>query len=166
MTSLFSNPIATVDAYNADGSLSKDENGNVAKIKGMIDMGGFDFSKTEEDLYVVSLLEKYNNDQAKVEEYLEETWGEEYDAYAEIYQLEDVFAGEYHGDGEDLTEEMRTYVSKMINDASHPETKGCVVVTERLAELLQMLMEKYTFENVDNAWLKVCYYYDHLGPNG
>ncbi|MBR5524516.1 MAG: redoxin domain-containing protein [Clostridia bacterium] len=166
ITSLFSNPIATVDAYNADGTVQKDENGNPVKIKGMIDMGGFDFSKTEEDLYVVSLLEKYNNDQAKVEEYLEETWGEEYDAYAEIYQLEDVFAGKYHGEGEDLTEEMRAYVSKMMNDASKPEMKGCVVVDERLAELLQMVMEKYTFENVDNAWLKLCYYYDHLGPNG
>ena len=68
--------------------------------------------------------------------------------------------------GEDLTEEVRSYVSKMINDPAHPETKGCVVVDERLAELLQKLMEKYTFENVDNAWLKLCYYYDRLGPNG
>ena len=34
----------------------------------------------------------------------------------------------------------------------------------QLAELLQMLMEKYTFENVDQSWLKLCYYYDYLGP--
>ena len=34
------------------------------------------------------------------------------------------------------------------------------------AELLQKLMGKYTFENVENSWLKLCYYYDHLGPNG
>ena len=68
--------------------------------------------------------------------------------------------------GLNLTEEVRSYVSKMINDPAHPETKGCVVVDERLAELLQKLMEKYTFENVDNAWLKLCYYYDRLGPNG
>ena len=166
ITSLFSNPIATVDAYNADGTVQKDENGNPVKIKGMIDMGGFDFTKTENDLYILSLLEKYNGDQEKAIEYLKETWGEEYDAYADIYELEDVFAGKYHGEGEDLTEEMRAYVSKMMNDASKPEMKGCVVVDERLAELLQMVMEKYTFENVDNAWLKLCYYYDYLGPNG
>ncbi len=166
VTSLFSNPIATVDAYNEDGTVQKDENGNPVKIKGMIDMGGFDFTKTEDDLYILSLLEKYDGNQKKTVEYLKETWGEEYDEYADIYELEDIFAGKYHGEGEDLTEEIRAYVSKMMNDASKPEAKGCVVVDERLAELLQKVMEKYTFENVDNAWLKLCYYYDYLGPNG
>ena len=39
-----------------------------------------------------------------------------------------------------------------------------VVVTEELAEILQMLMDKYTFENVDHSWTKLCYYYDYLGP--
>jgi len=24
-------------------------------------------------------------------------------------------------------------------------------------------MDKYTFEGVDNSWLKVCYYYDFIG---
>ena len=166
VTSLFSNPIATVDSYNIDGTWEKDENGHVVKIKGMIDMGGFDFSKTEEDLYILSIIEKYNGDQKKAKEYLQDTWGEEYDSYAELYQLDDVFAGKYHGKGEDLTEEVRKYVSKMITDSSKPEANGCVVVDERLAELLQKLMGKYTFENVENSWLKLCYYYDHLGPNG
>ena len=39
-------------------------------------------------------------------------------------------------------------------------------MTKELAEILQKLMDKYTFEDVDNSWLKICYYYDHLGPNG
>ena len=30
--------------------------------------------------------------------------------------------------------------------------------------LLQQLMEKYTFQGVENSWLKLCYYYDHLAP--
>ena len=34
------------------------------------------------------------------------------------------------------------------------------------AEGIRPILEKYTFENVDNAWTKVCYYYDYLGPNG
>ncbi len=164
ITALFSNPIATVNAYNEDGTLQKDDKGNVVKIKGMIDMGGFDFSKTEDDLYILSIMEKYNGDIQKTEAYLKELWGEEYDTYAEYYQLEDVYAGRYHGDGEDLTQEMRGYLDDMIKDGN-PEREGCVVVTGRLAEILQMLMDKYTFENVDNAWLKVCYYYDYLGPN-
>ena len=48
----------------------------------------------------------------------------------------------------------------------YDETKlenGCMIVTVELAELLQMLMDKYTFEDVDQSWLKLCYYYDHLG---
>jgi hypothetical protein len=24
-------------------------------------------------------------------------------------------------------------------------------------------MDKYTFQNVDNSWLKLCYYYQYLG---
>lgn len=163
VTSLFSHPIATVPAYNEDGTIKKNDKGETEYIKGMIDMGGFDFSKTENDLYILSILEKYDGDQKKTTDYLKEQWGEDYDAYVEEYKLDDVFAGKYHGSGENLTEEIKKYVSKMDNGATNPERKGCVVVDERLAEILQLLMDKYTFENVDNAWLKVCFYYDHLG---
>ena len=97
--------------------------------------------------------------------YLRELWGEDYDSYAEIYQLEDVYEGKYHGTGEDYTEEMKTYLDDIITSGSE-ELKGCVPVTERLAELLQLLLDKYTFENVDNSWTKICYYYQYLGPNG
>jgi len=161
LTALFSNPIATVPAYNADGSLKKNDKGEQEYIKGMIDMGGFDFSKTENDLYIVSILNKYNGDKKKADDYLKETWGADYEANAESYKLEDVFAGKYHGNGPDLTAEIKTYVAKM--KTAPAELKGCVEVDKRLAEILQMLMEKYTFENVDNSWLKLCYYYDHLG---
>lgn len=166
VTSLFSNPIASVPAYNEDGSLKKNDKGEQEYIKGMIDMGGFDFSKTENDLYILAIFDKYNGDQKKALDYLKETWGEDYDAYAEEYKLDDILAGKFHGTGEDLTEEIRKYVDKMDDGSTNPERKGCVVVDKRLAEILQMLLEKYTFENVENAWLKVCFYYDHLGPNG
>ncbi len=165
VTNLFSNPIATVNAYDENGNKTYDENGDPIMIQGMIDMGGFDFSKTEDDLYVLSVLEAQGNDPEKAREYLRNTWGEDYDSYAELYQLEDVLAGKYHGTGEDYTEEMRGFVDDMITSGGK-EVKGCVVVTERLGELLQMLMDKYTFENVDHSWTKLCYYYDYLGPNG
>ena len=164
ITSLFSNPIATVPAYNENGTPQKDENGKPVYIKGMIDMGGFDFSKTEDDLYILAILDKYNGDQKKAIEYLKEQWGEEYDGYAANYKLDDVLAGKYHGTGPDLTAEIKTYLNQM--STANNETKGCVVVTERLAEILQMLVEKYTFENVDYAWLKLCYYYDDISANG
>ena len=125
-------------------------------------MGGFDFSKTEDDLYVLAYLDKHNGDVEATDAYLREMWGEEYDEYAKLYQLEDVYEGIYHGTGEDLTEEMRGYYKDIINQPG--EKQGCVVVTQRLAEILQMLMDKYTFENVENSWTKLCYYYEYLGP--
>lgn len=127
----------------------------------MIDMGGFDFSKSETDGEILAYMKQNDNDVEKTKKYLKELWGDEYEGNAENYQIDDVFAGRYHGDGPDLTEEIRTYVSKI--DKSNTERKGCVVVDQRLAEILQLLMDKYTFEEVENAWLKVCYYYDYLG---
>ena len=165
LTALFSSPIATVNSYNEDGTLALDKDGNPVMIKGMIDLGGFDFSKTEEDLYVLAMLEKNGNDVAATDKYLHDLWGEDYDANAQLYQVQDVYEGIFHGEGEDLTEEMRTYVDQIITTGSE-EKIGCVVMTERLAELLQMLMDKYTFAGVDHSWTKLCYYYDNIGPEG
>ncbi len=132
-------------------------------IKQMIEMGGFDFSKSETDGEILAYLKQNGNDIDKTKDYLKKLWGEEYDQNAEIYQIDDIFEGRYHGTGKDYTEEIRGYASKILRNGG--ETEGCVPVDERLAELLQMLMSKYTFEDVENAWLKVCYYYDYLGAN-
>lgn len=126
----------------------------------MIEMGGFDFSKSETDGEILAYLAQNDNDVEKTDEYLKKLWGEDYEANAEIYQLEDIYAGRYHGDGPDLTAEMRAYAKKI--DKSGTEKNGCVVVDKRLAEILQLLMDKYTFEGVDNSWIKLCYYYDNL----
>jgi uncharacterized protein YihD (DUF1040 family) len=165
ITNLFSNPIATVNAYDENGNLKRDENGNIIKVKGMIDMGGFDFSKTEEDLYIMAIMDKCNNDIDATKTYLKDMWGEDYDANAKVYQIEDVFNGKYHGKGEDLTDEISAYLSKMYNGPKK-ERVGCVEVDKELADILQKLMDKYTFEGVDDSWRKLCYYYDYLGPNG
>ena len=157
IASVFDTPISTVT--------TQDSNGNSVQVLGMIDKGGFDFSKTGDDLYILGYLKKYNYDVEATDAYLRELWGEDYDTYAEAYQLEDVYDGRYHGTGPDLTEEMRGYLDDIITTGS-VERQGCVVVTERLAEILQMLMDKYTFENVDHSWTKLCYYYDYLGPEG
>ena len=129
-------------------------------IAQMIEMGGFDFSKSETDGEIIAYLKQNDNDVDKTIEYLKKLWGSDYDANVELYQIEDVFEGRFHGAGKDYTEEIRGYLSKVEKSGA---TDGCVVVDERLAELLQMLMDKYTFEGVENSWLKVCYYYDHLG---
>ncbi|MBR4881645.1 MAG: hypothetical protein IKU19_06900, partial [Clostridia bacterium] len=129
----------------------------------MIDLGGFDFSKSETDGEILAYMKQNDNDPDKTREYLKELWSEDFDTNVEIYQIEDVFNGKYHGDGPDLTEEIKTYLSKM-DKSSNAEVNGCVPVDERLAEILQLLMDKYTFEDVENSWLKICYYYDTLGP--
>ena len=148
MTAIFDTPIATV-----------------GDVRGMIEKGAFDFSKNEDDMYVLGYLKKNNGDVEATKAELKEVWGEEYDAYAELYKLDEVLAGKYHGAGEDLTEEIKTYLDDIITSGPE-ERRGCVVVTERLAEILQLLMDKYTFQNVDHSWTKLCYYYDYLGPNG
>lgn len=148
LTSVFGSPIATV-----------------GEIKGLIDKGGFDFSKTENDQYVITALEINGGDKEKTLQYLKEQWATDYETYYEEYKVEDVFAGIYHGEGEDYTDDIKPYLSKMINDG-HEERKGCVEVDEKLAQILQKLMDKFTFEDVDNSWIKLCYYYDHMGPQG
>ena len=119
VTSLFSHPICTVNSLDDNGNVILDENGNPVQIKGMIDLGGFDFSKDSE--------------------------------------------GEA-ASGPDLTEEIRGYVNKCYSGSAR-ERVGCVPVDARLAEILQLLMDKYTFAGVDHSWTKLCYYYDYLGPD-
>ena len=134
-------------------------------IQQMIQMEGFDFSKSENDLYVLGIMKANGNDKEKTKKALEKEWGESYEAYYAEYKVDDVFAGKYHGAGKNLTSKIKEFEKKIIKSGPKAE-QGCVVVTKELAEILQLLMDKYTFENVDNSWLKVCYYYDHLGPNG
>ncbi len=136
----------------------------VGNVTGLVEKGAFDFSKTEYDAYILTVMSENDNDVEKTEAALKEMWGEDYDANCDIYQVEDVFAGKYHGTGEDLTADISKYLDKIIYDGS--ERDGCVVVTEELAKILQKLMDKYTFENVDDSWRKLCYYYDYLGPEG
>ncbi len=158
---LFDTPVATTQAYDENGKLVY-KDGKAVMITGMIDKGGFDFSKTEDDQFVLGYLRLNDNDPDKTREYLKDLWGEEYDNYAASYNLEEVLAGKYHGTGPDLTEEMRAYAKKIITTGSE-ELRGCVVVDERLAEILQLLMDKFTFANVDDSWVKMCYYYDSMG---
>lgn len=154
ITGIFDTPISTVITTGSDGKKKE--------IKGMIDKGGFDFSKTEYDAFVLAYLDKNNNDPEATKAELKTVWGEDYDNYYALYQVDDVLAGKYHGKGEDLTDEISAYLDDIIKDG-HKEREGCVVVTKELAELLQKIMDKYTFENVEYSWLKLCYYYDYIG---
>ncbi len=126
----------------------------------MISQNGYNFKYTEYDLYILYYYILYGDqmyDQLKAE------WGEAYDEYYEIYKVDDVVKGITHGGGEDYTEEMKKYAEMAVDTPETPERSGCVPVDARLAEILQALMDKYTFEDVDHSWTKVCYYYKYIG---
>ena len=124
-------------------------------LKTMIANGAFDFSKTENDTNGLILLENNTLDELK------EAWGADYDYYYEFYQLDDLQNGIFHGNGEDMTDDISAYLDKLIDDPEHPELQGCVAVDEELAEILQKLIDKFSFQ-VEGSWTKVCYYYDYL----
>ena len=131
-------------------------------IQKAIELGGFNFSYNETDQLVMAQLNELGGDVEACRAYYKQLWGDEYDAWQETYKLEEVLAGIYHGDGEDLTDDIQAYVAKMISDPSAPELEGCVAVDEELAEILQAYMDKYTFPGVDHSWTKLCYYYKNV----
>ena len=130
-------------------------------IKGLIEMGAFDFSKDESDTYVLTAMSYNDNDPEKTVQYLRTLWGADFEANYQLYKVDEVLEGIYHGNGEDYTEIMREYEKKVIRSGAS-ELRGCVVVDEQLAEILQKLMDKYTFEGVETSWRKMCYYYKYL----
>lgn len=132
------------------------------EVRGLIDLGAFDFSKDEADTYVLQAMGYNDNDPEKTKAYLKTLWGDEYEQNYEIYKVDEVLAGKYHGKGEDYTEIMRQYEKQIIKSGAS-ELRGCVVVDEQLAEILQKLMDKYSFEGVETSWRKMCYYYNPVG---
>ena len=131
-------------------------------INEMIELGAFDFSRTESDQDVQSYIDQYGD---KTKEKLQEIYGDSFEAWAEFVKLDECLQGITHGRGENKTEAIKAYAAKVISDESTPELVGCVPVDAKLMELLQALVGKYSFD-VENAWVKMCYYYrnvDHIG---
>lgn len=156
-------PIFDKAIYVDDSALPTDK-----KVVDMIEAGAFNFALTENDLFILNYLKLANGDKEACRELLREYWGEDYEEYAELYELEDVLAENYHGTGEDYTDEILAIattklikVGTVIGEETVEEGDsriGCVIVDEELANILQLLMDKYTFEGVDNSWTKICYY--------
>lgn len=134
-------------------------------IEDMIKLGGFDFSRNEYDDTIIKRLEILKNDKEACKQYFVNEWGEQYEEYAEIYKLDEVLAGKMHGDGVDRTEEISAFLAKKLPATEEaPELEGCVPVDAQLAQILQELIDKFSFEGVDHAWTKLCYYYKNVGP--
>ncbi len=131
----------------------------IAGDNGLLALNAFDFGQNEDDQTVVQLLQMHNNDQEKVIEELKALWGE--DMYLEKESLvDDVFNGIFHGGQGNEADVIRKYLGMLQVGG---ERNGCVPVTEELARVLQLLMDKYTFPGVEQSWLKMCYFYKHYG---
>ncbi len=127
----------------------------------LIDKGAFNFALSEGDEIIHGFMESYGD---KAKEELRKYWGEEFDYYAELYSLDEVLAGKTHGTGKDLTADIKAYLDKLAPASeTTPELEGTVPVDKRLAEILQILMDKYTFNGVEHSWTKLSYYYQYLG---
>ena len=133
----------------------------------LIDAGAFDMRMTELDKEAYVYFKNYYEKGGKAA--LRELWGDNFDANWALYQMEDVIRGIYHGKGPDYTEAVRKYLDKLDDgtdgtsaDVVFPERQGCVPVDKELAIILQALMDKFTFEDVDHSWTKLCYYYKTL----
>ena len=126
----------------------------------MVGLNGFNFKYTEQDLYIMYYQLVYGD---QMKEQLKLEWGEFYEEYYQTYKVDEVLAGVYHGGGDDYSEAIAEYAKLAVDNPEHPERSGCVPVDAKLAEILQALMNKYTFDDVDNSWTKVCYYYQYIG---
>ena len=124
----------------------------------MIDTGAYNFTLSENDHKALAMWKEAGED----EDAFNAKWSE---GSWDFYQMDDIIRGKYHGNGQDMTEVMRTYLDKMIVDVTEEnyELQGCVPVDQQLMEILWALMDKYTFPGVENSWCKLCYYYEYLG---
>ncbi len=123
----------------------------------------FNFELTEDDQWLLDFIEENGDDFI---DDLKEYWGENFEANMELMDVEDVAEGDYNGDGEDMTAIAKKYAAMVYGPSSaHPELEGCVPVNEELGDILQQLMDKFTFKNVEYSWAKLCFYYDYIGPD-
>ena len=61
-----------------------------------------------------------------------------------------------------LLENHPDHIKSQFAELAIGPNKGERVPLE-LADILQALMNKYTFDDVDHSWTKVCYYYQYIG---
>lgn len=135
-------------------------------IEAMISLGGFNFAHNEYDDTVLKRLELLGGDKDACRAYFRAEWGEQYDYFAtEVYMLEEILAGKLHGDGVDRTAQIIEYMEKKLPASeTAPELECCVPVDTGLAQILQELVDKYSFKGVEHSWTKLCYYYKNVGP--
>ncbi len=162
-------------------------------IKMLCDVGAFNFAITEVDQLAIAYLDRYGEDGLReawgadyeqnylyyqIDDILEGKYhgyyvDGVYKSYGYVYVTDEV-TGETTMVLQDIpknavpapdyTSLIEEYYGMIHNsDTEYVERQGCVAVTKELADALQMLMDKFTFEGVEHSWTKLCYYYEYLG---
>lgn len=72
----------------------------------------------------------------------------------------------------DWTSDVQNWYETMLipdggidDEGKYSNANGCIPVTAEIKEFLELLMNKYSFKDVENSWLKLCYYYHYYGAN-
>lgn len=131
-----------------------------------------DYSKTDRDVEILKYIKLYPE---TYEDELKALWGDDYD---QSY-VEDVANGIYHGNvtdfaynqrtsGVDYTDIMRAYLNSedmILGSTEYPEMNGCIEANMELATILQHVIDKYSFNSVENAWTKLCCFWEVFGEN-
>lgn len=133
-------------------------------IMQMIELGAFDFRYSDIDMVVIAKKKAYTDKDGKFDKEaciadLKEYYEDMYESLEQV--ILEAINGKYHGAGVDYTERVKEIANtKMIKEEG--EKYGCVEVDEELANILQLLMDKYTFAGVETSWRKLCFYYEVL----
>ena len=72
---------------------------------------------------------------------------------------------DWTGDVQNWYETMLIPDGGIDDEGKYSNANGCIPVTEDIKQFLELLMNKYSFKDVENSWLKLCYYYHYYGAN-
>jgi hypothetical protein len=89
---------------------------------------------------------------------MKQHWGDAYEENWVKYNVEEVIKPDY----QDRSDVITKYAQQIITSG---DNQGCVPVNEELAETLQLIMNKFLFQDIEDGWIELCYYFDYFGPD-
>lgn len=116
---------------------------------------------SEDDKMILELYKHYaslNFNGGDFASCMKQHWGDAYEENWAKYNVEEVIKPGY----QDRSDVIAKYAKEIITSG---DNQGCVPVNEELAEVLQMIMDKFLFKDIEDGWIELCYYFDYFGPD-
>ena len=139
-----------------------------------VELGYFDFTKAikENDDGTISIIDAIdaNGDPIIDEVTVENIVTGEYETVKRARVLVVKDADGNDTEIRDYTADMQAYIannlitSDGVYGSERTLASGCIAVDKDMAVMLQYYMNKIWFRGVPNAWTKLCYYFEYLGP--